>query len=108
MEKAEEILEKLNSFVQSKTVTGEPIKINDDITLIPFTKMAFGMGKGIIEKKDIVGLGGSVEPVGFMVINNDEVSFIDIKSSGISSKLIDVAQHVIEKFANKKDQKEKK
>ena len=107
MEQSSEILQNLKSFVESKTVTGEPIKINDKITVIPFTKISFGLGTGTLDGKSAVGLGGAVAPVGFMVINGDDVSFITTtEKSSFPAKIADLAQEIAGKFISKKEKKE--
>ncbi len=102
MEKTAEVLEKLNDFVKSQTVTGDPIKMSPEVTVIPFTKVGFGLGTGKVKGNDMVGLGGSVEPVGFLIVNKGEVYFLTTGEKGsIPAKLIDIAQDVVRKVVQK-------
>ncbi|HOO59357.1 MAG TPA: GerW family sporulation protein [Candidatus Mcinerneyibacteriales bacterium] len=102
MEKTADVLDKLNAFVKSETVTGTPMVISDEITVIPFTKVAFGLGTGNARGHDLVGIGGGISPVGFLVINKGEVSFVTTGGKeNISSKVIDLAQDVLHKAFHK-------
>ena len=65
-----------------RTVYGEPITFYGK-TLIPIAKVGFGLGAG--EGKSPEGVGGSgagggggTEPVGFLLVSEDEVKFIPI------------------------------
>ncbi len=103
MEKTAEVLERLNLFVKSQTVTGDAIKVSEKVTVIPFTKVGFGLGTGKAKGNDMVGLGGSIEPVGFIIVNDNEVSFLTTGAkSTIPGKLIDIAQDVVKKVVKSK------
>lgn len=99
MENITEVLEKLKNFLESNTVTGKPIIVNDSITVIPLTKIMFGMGTAVFGQKDAVGLGGSVEPIGFLTIVDNKVSFITTTDkSAFTTRLVDLAEHVANKI----------
>lgn len=107
MEKTADVLDKLNAFVKSETVTGSPLVINDEITVIPFTRVAFGLGTGNAKGHDLVGIGGGISPVGFLIINKGEVSFLTTGGKeNISSKVLDLAQDVLHKAFHKGHEEE--
>ena len=75
-------LEGIKGMVDVDTVIGDAIHINDDITLLPVSKVSFGFaaggtsfGKQTENNNFGGGAGGGVKvtPVAFLVINGTEV-----------------------------------
>ena len=102
------IFEKLESFLKTKTVVGEPMKIGD-VTIVPFIDISFGLGtgggSGIEEKGNQgsgggAGSGGKISPTAILVIKGDQVELLPIKKAGRLDKLIEMVPYIIEK-ANK-------
>ena len=102
------IFEKLESFLKTKTVVGEPMKIGD-VTIVPFIDISFGLGtgggSGIEEKGNQgsgggAGSGGKISPTAILVIKGDQVELLPIKKAGGLDKLIEMVPYIIEK-ANK-------
>ncbi len=86
-------LSKIKSVADSNTVIGEPIKLNDDVTVLPFSKVSVGfaaggadyMGKKALatDKSNFVGGNGagvSVTPLGFIIVSGTDVQVIDLKA----------------------------
>ncbi len=92
-----------------ETVIGDPIKVNDDITLIPISKISCGFvsggsGFGSNPQKDHFGggAGGSVKvtPVCFLVIRGDNIRMLPVcESESGTDKLIDMVPDVIDKIS---------
>ena len=87
-------LSKIGSVADVNTVIGEPIKLPDGITVIPFSKVSVGFASGgaDFDGKDKPadkpphfaggnGAGVSVTPLGFLVIDKDGVRMLDLKHS---------------------------
>ena len=79
-------MEKLKAMVNADVITGQPIVVND-LTLIPVSKVAYGIATGGSDfaTKSQSGLfgGGSgagvtVTPIAFMVINGENVKMMPI------------------------------
>jgi len=69
----ERVMGELHRIVQTRTVVGEPVQAGQ-VTLIPVSKLSFGFGAGGgQEGKGQSGTGGgaSVEPIGFVVIDEN-------------------------------------
>ena len=99
MENITEVLDKLKNFLESNTVTGKPILVNETTTVIPLTKIMFGMGTAVFGQKDAIGLGGSVEPIGFLAVSGDKVTFITTTDkSALSTRIVDLAEHIANKI----------
>ena len=107
MENITEVLEKLKTFLESNTVTGKPIIVNENTTVIPLTKIMFGMGTAVFGQKDAIGLGGSIEPVGFLAVTGDSVTFITTTDkSALSTRIVDLAEHIANKIIPDKKSEE--
>jgi len=79
---AETVLKELKNIMDSKSVVGEPVKLEDKI-LVPVTKFSFGFGIGATstnsknaESGGGTGGGASIEPVGFLVIDEEGTRFV--------------------------------
>lgn len=95
---------KMEDFVSTKTVVGEPIKIGE-ITLLPIIEVAVGVGAGASESADrkgkdsgAGGLGAKITPSAVLVINGKDVQMINIKNQDAVNKLIDMAPGVVNKL----------
>lgn len=91
----------IERMLNTKTVVGEPIKIEDN-TIIPLVSVGFGFGvgggEGTEPKKGSgtgggTGGGGGVKPVALIIINKDGVRVEAIKG-GTASALEKIAETV--------------
>ena len=105
------IFDKLENFLKTKTVVGEPIKIGET-TLVPFINLSFGLGTGGGTGTDDKGMGGAgggggtgarIAPTAVLVIQGDKVELLPIKKSGGLDKLIDMVPGIMEKINEKKE-----
>lgn len=113
-ENVEVIFDKLENFLKTKTVVGEPIKVGET-TIVPFINLTFGLGTGGGTGNDDKGAGGSgggggtgakISPTAVLVIQGDKVELLPIKKSGGLDKLVDMVPGIIEKISEKKEEKE--
>ena len=109
----ETLFSKMEHFISSKTVVGEPIHMNDT-TILPLVDVCFGVGAGSGEGSDKGknsggggGLGAKLMPSAILVIKNDAVQLVNVKDKDSLNKLIDMAPSVIAKISEyiKKDDK---
>ncbi len=107
------IFDKLESFLKTKTVVGEPVKIGDT-TLVPFINLCFGVGLGGGGGTDERGnngdgggggTGAKITPTAVLVIQGDKVELLPIKKSGGLDKLLDMVPDIMEKINEKKEEK---
>jgi len=112
-ENVEVIFNKLENFLKTKTVVGEPITIGGT-TIVPFINLSFGMGigggNGTDEKNggSVGGGGGTgarIAPTAVLVIRNDKVELLPIKKTGGLDKLVDMVPGIIDKINEKKEEK---
>lgn len=109
----EELLSKITDFIQSEaktdTVIGEQFKLGE-FTCVPVIKVGIGFGSGggtgDAPKTGKGGGGGAgagmgIEPIGFLVTREDQISFMDVgKSKGLSAAFEKVPD-LFEKFMQK-------
>lgn len=111
-------LDGLKGMVDTETVIGKPVVTADGTTIIPITKLSLGYGMGgwnygdeqqnITEKHEGItaGSGGgmSVQPVGFLVVSDGNVNYINVNSVSTVEKICDIipdALSVISDFLKK-------
>ncbi len=113
-------MENLKPLIDSNVVIGKIIK-SGDLEIIPITKVTLGYvsggGEYYSELKEIrrdteypfsggSGGGVSVQPIGFLVIKQNNVELVKIEQKGAIEKLIETIPEVAN-FINKNFSKEK-
>ena len=106
------IMDELKQIAASETIVGKPVALGDK-SIVPVTRVMVGFGvgggEGESDKKG-QGFGGGgaggarVEPVGFIVIGEDKVSFLPTKP-GKFEGLIDAIPDVFDKIKGLKQDK---
>ena len=100
---------KMEEFVSTKTVVGEPVTMGD-VTLIPLVDVSFGMATGVTaskEKEDpkgkdkdggAGGMGAKMTPSAVIVISNGSVQLVNIKNQESVNKVLDMIPGILEKL----------
>ncbi|MGN0676496.1 MAG: GerW family sporulation protein [Ruminococcus sp.] len=101
-------MEKVKEMVDINSIVGEPIKIDDKITIIPISKVSFGFASGGSDlpnklSRDLfgggAGAGVSIKPEGFLVINDGNVQMIQaVPSTDPISSIINNAPNLVNKL----------
>lgn len=109
------IMGELKAIASTKSIVGDPITLGDKM-LVPVSKIMVGFGVGGGEGEDTKKLGGfagggaggaRVEPMGFIVIDDNKISFLPSKS-GKFDGLIEAVPGIVEKFRAGKSEKKAK
>lgn len=112
-ESVETIFDKLENFLKTKTVVGDPLKIGET-TIVPFINLSFGLGTGGGNGTDERGNGGvgggggtgaRISPTAVLVIQGERVELLPIRKSGGLDKLVEMVPGIIEKIQEKKEEK---
>lgn len=121
----------IQDMVDVNTIIGEPIETPSDIMIIPISKVCFGFAAGGSEfnagtlneykKKEKeeemqykLPFGGgsgaavSINPVAFLVINNENIKLMPINYTSTIDKLIDYIPEVVNKFSKNDENTENK
>lgn len=124
----------IQDMVDVNTIIGAPIDINENISIIPISKVCFGFVAGGSEfsgetieeynRKDKdeeityknpfgggSGAGVNITPVSFMVINNGNIKLMPVEYCSTIDKIADYIPDAVEKIekimANKNKEKSK-
>ena len=105
----QELFSKLEEFVSTKTVVGEPVHIGD-VILIPMVDVSFGMGTAMVANteedeskkggRDGGGgaLGAKMTPSAVVVISGGTVQLVNIKNQESVNKVLDMIPGILSKF----------
>ncbi|WP_317368855.1 GerW family sporulation protein [uncultured Tyzzerella sp.] len=99
----EVLFNKMEGFISSKTVVGEPINIGD-VIIVPLVDISVGVGAGSYERKEKNnentggGLGAKLSPSAMLVVQDGSVQLVDIKNQNSVNKIIDMVPGVVSKF----------
>lgn len=100
----ETIFKGMDNFINTKTVVGEPIKV-DDAILLPLVDVTCGMAAGSFAEnaKDNSGGGMSAKmtPTAILIIQNGVTKVVNIKNQDAITKVLDMVPDLISKFTNK-------
>ena len=100
----EALFSKMEGFVSTKTVIGEPININN-VIILPLVEVTFGVGAGSTDQNEdkngketgAGGLGAKITPSAVLVIQDGNVQLVNIKNPSSVDKLIDMVPGIISK-----------
>ncbi|HAG04897.1 MAG TPA: sporulation protein [Lachnospiraceae bacterium] len=99
----ETLFGKIEEFVSSKTVVGEPVTMGK-VTIVPLVDISFGMGassdnsKGRGQNdKSLAGVGAKLSPSAVLVINGQNVQMISTSDRSSVNKLMDMMPGFIDK-----------
>lgn len=108
------LFSKLENFVSTKTVVGEPVFFGD-VVIVPLVDVSVGVGAGNMEndKKEggAGGLGAKITPSAVIVVVNNTVQLVNVKNQDSVNKLIDLVPGIAAKLGSlfgKKDGKDAK
>ncbi len=100
------LMQGMSGYFSTKTVVGEPKKIDDTI-IIPLVDVMFGMGTGAgnTDKKASGGggIGGKISPSAVLIIQNGVTKLVNIRNQDAVTKILDMVPDLINKFTDKKD-----
>lgn len=102
----ESLFKGMDSFISTKTVVGDVVKINEDTMILPLVEVSFGVGAGAFsgEKKNNAGggLGGKMSPSAVLVLQNGSSKIVNVKENDSVSKIFDMVPDLINKFTKGK------
>lgn len=110
-------MESLKGMADVNTVIGDPVETQDGTVIIPISRVAFGFAAGGGEYSAGAGVppeespgeypfgggsgaGVSVQPVGFLVVGQNQVKMLPVGGEQPIDRLIDLAPQIMEKLKN--------
>ncbi len=107
----ESTIEKVKDLVNVSTIIGEPMKVENGVTIIPVSKVTYGFASGGSDfpsktNQDIFGGGGgagvTITPVAFLVI--DQYGNVDIKHitafDNAAERIVGLVPEMFDKVSN--------
>ena len=101
-------IEKVRQLVDVSTIVGEPIKLSEEITVIPVSKVTYGFASGGSDfpsknSVELFGGGGgagiTINPVAFLVLKDGEVTLKHITANdNAAERIVNMIPDVIDKF----------
>jgi sporulation protein YtfJ len=116
-------MERMQKMVDVNTIVGQPVKVSEDVTIIPISKVHIGMGGGGTEfatksalsaKKDPfgggLGAGVSIDPVAFLVTRRDSVRMLPVAAPASTTvdRIVEQAPDLLDKLADFLDSRKTK
>lgn len=115
-------LDKVKTLMETNTIIGETIVVDKDTSIIPISKVSVGFVTGGGEYSDKSsrrvanhfpmaggsGCGMSISPVGFIVIMNNDVKFIDIENKTMYQTILNLVNKIISKVESKNEDSDEK
>lgn len=125
----------IEDMIDVNTIIGEPIKTSNGIVIIPISKVSFGFAAGGSEFKGETvdeykrkdkdesiqyrlpfgggsGAGVSINPISFLIVQNDKVKLLPVNHSSCIDKILDYIPELFDKIEciteNKKEENEEK
>jgi len=104
-------IENVKSVVDVDSVVGEPFKVNDEVYLIPITKISvgfvsgggeYGCDKKMMKKIDsmpLVGGGGggvTISPLGFIEVKEKSCKLIRLEEKSVYQNILDKIPSILE------------
>lgn len=96
----QELLSALDGFITSKSVTGEPIRVNDTV-IIPFMDVQLTAGAGAYGKKGngtAGAVGAKMTPSAVLILQDGTSKLISIKDQDTVLKVLDMVPDVIDRL----------
>ena len=115
-------LDKVKTLMETNTIIGETIVVDKGTSVIPISKVSVGFVTGGGEYSDKSsrrvanhfpmaggsGCGMSISPVGFIVIMNNDVKFIDIENKTMYQTILNLVNKIISKVESKNEDSDEK
>ena len=115
-------MEQIRSMVDVNTVIGAPVTGARGTTIIPISKVSFGFiaGGGEYTADEYrsrsgageafpfaggTGAGVSVQPVGFLVVEENNVKVLPAQSNGAMERVVELLPQLVEEFSSNGEKK---
>ncbi|ADY55975.1 sporulation protein YtfJ [Syntrophobotulus glycolicus DSM 8271] len=115
-------MESIQKMINVNTVIGEPVETQQGSVIIPISRVSCGFAAGgseftsLEEKEEVLkskdqnqeklpfgggsGAGVSVKPVGFLVVNSEQIRMLPVEGNVVMDRIIDEMPEIIDKFSH--------
>ena len=98
----------MDSFLTTKTVVGEAVKVEDGTIILPLVDVSFGVAAGAFSQDDKKknngggGMGGKITPSSVLVVQNGSARLVNVKNQDSVTKILDMVPDFVNKFTSGK------
>jgi len=97
----EAIFKGMGTFISTKTVVGEPVRI-DNAIILPLVDVSCGMAAGTFagnaKENGGGGMSTKISPAAVLIIQNGVTKLVNVKNQDPVTKVLDLVPDVISKF----------
>ena len=97
----EALFKGMDTFVTTKTVVGEAVKLDDTI-ILPLVDVTCGMAAGSFaensKQKGAGGMNAKMSPSAILIIQNGVTKLVNIKQQDAMTKILDMVPDFVNKF----------
>lgn len=101
----EALFKGMDNFITTKTVVGEPVKIDNNTTIIPLVDVTCGMAAGSFAQNAKTngggGLSAKMSPSAILIISNGMTKLVNIKHQDAMTKVLDMVPDFMNRFMGK-------
>lgn len=101
----EALFKGMDQFVTTKTVVGEPVRLDDTI-ILPLVDVSCGMAAGSYaenaKNNGGGGMGAKMSPSAVLVIQNGVTKLVNVKQQDAVTKILDMVPDFVNKFTGGK------
>lgn len=115
-------MDKIKTIVDTSTVVGEKVETDDGSTIIPISRVSVGYVVGGGEYADLSSRrvanhypmaggssgGMSMTPVGFLVITENEVKFVNVENKTLYQTVLNMFNSLLAKVQEQKEGEDEK
>ncbi len=104
----ESLFKGMDSFLTTKTVVGDAIKVDEGTTILPLVDVSFGVAAGAFAEDSSKksngggGMGGKISPSSVLVIQNGSARLVNVKNQDVVTKVLDMVPDFVNKFSKDK------
>lgn len=106
----ESLFKGMDSFITTKTVVGDAVRVDNDTIILPLVEVSFGVAAGAFagDSKNNAGggMGGKISPSSVLVIQNGTSKLVNIKEQDSVTKILDMVPDLINKFTKSSKKKD--
>lgn len=108
----EALFKGMDSFLTTKTVVGEAVKVEDGTIILPLVDVSFGVAAGAFSQDDKKknngggGMGGKITPSSVLVVQNGSARLVNVKNQDSVTKILDMVPDFVNKFTSNKMKRE--
>lgn len=105
----ESLFKGMDSFITTKTIVGDAIKMEDGTIILPLADVSFGVGAGVFQNDEMKknngggGLGGKISASSVLIIKDGTTKLVNVKNQDTITKILDMVPDFVNKFAKGND-----